>query len=134
VRALVLQRRLDLLLRPAAGLLGDVRDRHAGVPVRKLVGSVLRRRLGGRLLLRRGPGAADRLDLDLRELGAEAGMALVALLGAVLADADLLAERGADDPRGHLALRRELELAVAAEHQHLGMEGLALFHGQPVHE
>src|SRR3954453_16290455 len=60
VRALVLERGLGLLGRPAAGLLLDVGDGHVGVPARQL-----RRCLGGRLLLlrRRGllRGAADRL-------------------------------------------------------------------------
>ena len=61
-------------------------------------------------------------------------MPAVAGLRAVLADADLLAERRADDPRRHLRLRRELEGAVAAEHQHLRMEGLALLRRQAVDE
>src|SRR5690242_4350244 len=102
VRGFVLERRVDLL----------------GRPVRRLL---LGLRLGGRLLLRGRAalcGAADRLDLDLRELRAEAGLAPVARLGLVLADHDLVAERRADDARRHLRLRCELELPVAAEHQH----------------
>src|SRR6478752_5138179 len=129
VRALVLERGLDLLARPVSRSLLDVRDRQVGVILHQLRGGLgLLRRSG---LLR---GAADRLDLDLRELGAEAGMPAVARLGAVLADAELLAERRADHAGGHLRLRSELERAVAAEHQHLRMEGLALFRRQAVDE
>src|SRR3954453_2193320 len=134
VRALVLERSLDLLGRPAAGLLVDVRDGHVGVAARQLRG----RLLGGRLLLLGGgglPGAAtDRLDLDLRELGAEAGVPAVARLRAVLTDAYLLAERRADHARGHLRLGRELERTIAPEHEYLRMEGLPLLRGQAVDE
>ena len=78
---------------------------------------------------------ADRLDLDLRQLGAEAVVAPVAGPPAVLADQDLVAELVADDLGRHLdALRRELGLAVAADEQHLRVEGLALVDGEPVHE
>src|SRR3954453_3358432 len=134
VCVLVLERRLDLLGRPVAGLLGDVLDCHVRVTARQLRGSL--RRL---LLLRRGRAGAlrraDRLDLDLRQLRAEAGVLAVAGLRPVLADPDLFAQRGADHLRGHLgAARGELELPVAAEHQHLRMEGLALLRRQAVHE
>src|SRR6478736_5179799 len=137
VRALVLERGLDLLARPVSRSLLDVRDRQVGVILHQLRGRLFLLR-GGRLgLLGRSGllrGAADRLDLDLRELGAEAGMPAVARLGAVLADADLLAERRADHAGGHLRLRSELERAIAAEHQHLRMEGLALLRRQAVDE
>src|SRR6478609_7732691 len=119
VRALVLERGLDLLARPVSRSLLDVRDRQVGVVLHELRRCLflLRGRLflprGGRLgLLGRSGllrGAADRLDLDLRELRAEAGMPAVARLGAVLADADLLAERRADHAGGNLRLRSELE-------------------------
>src|SRR4051812_12306230 len=138
VRPLVLQRRLDLFRRPAAYLLVDVGDGHVGVASRKLrSGLLLLRRcllLRRGVLLRRASRAPDRLDLDLRELCAKAGMPAIAALRPVLADADLLAERRADHPRGHLSLRRELELALAPEHQHLRMEGLALRRRQSVDE
>src|SRR6478752_6674662 len=126
VRALVLERGLDLLARPVSGALLDVRDRQVGVILHQLRRCLVL--LRGRLVLLRGGrlgllgrsgllrGAADRLALDLRELGAEAGMPAVARLGAVLADADLLAERRADHAGGHLRLRSELERAVPAEH------------------
>ena len=92
----------------------DLRHGQVGVP---LGGATGRRGRGVacRLCLRRGclalrrrfPGA-DLLDLDAREPGAEAGVAPVALLGLVLADADLVAELVADDARGHRnAFRRE---------------------------
>ena len=133
MRALVLERGLDLLCVPAAGLLVDVGDRHLGVAARQLRGRFGSRLflLGGSRLLR---AAADRLDLDLRELGAETGVAAVARFRLVLADPDLLAERRADHARGHLRLRRELEGTVAAEHQHLRMEGLAFLSRQAVDE
>src|SRR5438132_9777067 len=90
VRPLVLERRRDLLSRPAAGLLGDLLDRHVRVAAREL-----RRRLG-RLLLRgrgrAGPLGADQLDLDLRQLRPEPRLAAVAGLRPVLADHDLVAE------------------------------------------
>jgi hypothetical protein len=128
--------RLDLLGRPAVHFLRDLHHREVRVPPWKLVWSFLLRRrllLGRRLLLPfRG---SDRLDLDLRELGAEAGVALVAALRLVLADPNLLPQRRSDDPRGHLrALRRQLEGAVAAEHQHIRVKGLALLHRQAVDE
>ena len=45
----------------------------------------------------------------------------------VLADPDLVSERAADDRRRHLRpLRRELGLPVAAEEEHVRMEGLAV--------
>src|SRR4029077_5266634 len=100
-------------------------------------GLLLGRRLlpGCRLLLRRCLRGADRLDLDLRQLGAEARVALVPALRLLTADPALLPERRADDPSRHLrALRSELEHAVAAEHQHVRMEGLAFGHGQAVDE
>src|SRR5690242_21658800 len=142
VRGFVLERRVDLLGRPVRRLLLDLRDRQVGVAVRQLRGRRLGLllfglRLGGRLLLRGSAalrGTADRLDLDLRELRAEAGLAPVARLGLVLADHDLIPQRGADDARRHLRLRRELELPVAAEHQHLRMEGLAFLRGDAVDE
>jgi hypothetical protein len=61
-------------------------------------------------------------------------VAAVAGLRAVLADPDLLAELRADHARRDLRLRRELERAVAAEHQHVGMEGLALGRRNAVHD
>src|SRR5438309_1139537 len=66
----------------------------------------LRRRL--RLFLLRGCCArtgADRLDLDLGELRAMPRVAPVAGTAPVLADPDLLAERGADDLHRHLDAR-----------------------------
>src|SRR3954453_16274424 len=112
MRALVLERSLDLLGRPGPAVFVDVGEGHVAVAARQL-----RRRVGGLFLLGGSGllrGAADRLDLDLRELGAEAGVPAVAGLRLVLADPDLLAERRADHARGHLRLRRELEGTVAA--------------------
>src|SRR4029453_8899185 len=80
------------------------------------------------------PPPADRLDLDLRELGAEARLAAVAALRLVLADRDLVAQRRAADAPRHLRLGRKLERAVAAEHEHVGVEGLALLRRQAVDE
>src|SRR5436190_19046973 len=99
VRPLVLQRCLDLLGRPAGRFLVDVGDCHLRVARRHL-----RRRFRRHLLLRRGllprrPCPADRLDLDFGELRAETGVPAVALLRLLLADADLLADRGADNLR-----------------------------------
>src|SRR5205085_1559414 len=75
--------------------------------------SLLRRTLGlgllGRRLLLGGGLLADRLDLDLREPAAEAGVLLVPGLRLVLADPDLLAEHVADYAgRDGDALRPEL--------------------------
>src|SRR5881394_1498322 len=132
MRTLVLERRLDLLGRPARRFLVDVGDCHLRVAPRQL-----RRRFHGHLLLRRGlspRGPADRLDLDLGELGTEAGVPAVALLGLVLADADLLAERRADHFRRHLHARRQVRLAVSAGEENVRMERLALGGGDMVHE
>src|SRR5207302_9791114 len=89
----------------------------------------LRLRLGLGLFLLCGTRTrmrADRLDLDLRELGAEARMPAVALLGLVLPDPDLRAERRADHLRRHLDARREVRLAVAAREEDVRMKRLAL--------
>src|SRR2546421_435114 len=69
---------------------------------------------------------AEQLDLDLRELGAETRMPAVALLGLVLPDPDLRAERRADHLRRHLDARREVRLAVAAREEDVRMKRLAL--------
>ena len=61
-------------------------------------------------------------------------MAAVAGLRLVLADPDLLAELRADDLRRHLDLGSELERAVAADHEHFGVEGLAFLGRHAVHE
>src|SRR5437763_5162495 len=132
VGPLVLQCRLDLLGRPTGRFFVDVGDSHLRVAARQL-----RRRLRTLLLLRRGlsrPRPTDRLDLDLRELGAEAGVPAVALLRLVLADSDLLAERGADHFRGHLHARRQVGLAVPSREEDLRMERLALGGADVVHE
>ena len=68
-------------------------------------------------------------------MGAEAVPSPVARPPAVLADDDLLAELVADDLGRDLdALRGQLGLAVAPDEEHLRVEGLALFHGKPVHD
>src|SRR6266849_6396292 len=94
VRALVLERGLEIRTPPAVRRLGDLRDRQLVVVLRRMRGARRRRsRLGllrrGRLGLRRRlrlrrllPGAADRLDLDLREAAAVAVVLPVA--GALL--------------------------------------------------
>ena len=61
-------------------------------------------------------------------------MALVAILGPVLADPDLLAEDVADNARRHLRPRRERPGAVAADEQHARLEGLALVRADAVDE
>src|SRR3954451_4654233 len=104
------------------------------------LGRGLRRRLrlGLRLRLCRRRGlaraGADRLDLDLRQARAEAGVLAVAGALLVLADPDLLAELVADDARRDGDRRREVGLAVAADEQHLRAERLALVGLEPVHQ
>jgi hypothetical protein len=88
----VLERCFELFVAPAPGLLADLGDGQVAVTLGELPGSLLRL-LACRLLRRRPLRAADRLDLDLRQLRAEAGVAAIARLRAVLPDPDLLAER-----------------------------------------
>src|SRR5262245_45516202 len=83
-----------------------------------------RRRRGLRLLLRLRLRRrarllrADRLDLDLGQRGAEAGVTPVTGPLTVLADADLRPAALPDHARGHRdVLRRKLRLAVAADEQ-----------------
>src|SRR5205823_9917173 len=108
-------------------------------------GSLLRGGLGLRLLrgrlrlllLRAAGGAtrgADRLDLDLGQLRAEARVALVARALLVLADPDLVAESGADDLRRHLDARRQVRLPVTAREEDVRMERLPFGGRQPVDE
>src|SRR5437763_5742616 len=139
VRALVLERGFELGLPPLRGALRDLRDGHVAIALRE----TFRRRGGGCLLLpllllrlRGGRSLpADRLDLDLRQARAEARLAAVAGLRAVLADPDLFAADVADDPRRHeTRLRAQVRLAVAADEQHVGREGLALVGAKPVDE
>src|SRR5919201_3314330 len=82
----------------------------------------LRLRLRGRFrllllgLLRRRLLRADRLDLDLRQARAEAGVPPVARLRPVLADPDLVAAHVAEDARGDEAgLRLQVGLTVTAD-------------------
>src|SRR5207244_3103368 len=77
---------------------------------------------------------ADRLDLDLREFGAEARVPAVALLGFVLADPDLRSEGRADHLRRDLDPRREVRLAVAAREEDIRMKRLSLVGRKPVDE
>src|SRR4051812_529605 len=83
---------------------------------------------GSFCLLRRGALLrSDRLDLDLGQLAPVAVVPAVAGAAAVLADPDLLAEHVSDDPdRDRTVLRREIGIAVAAEHEDARLEGLAL--------
>src|SRR5215204_5610723 len=100
---------------------------------RRLLRSRLRLVLRGsfRLLRRSALLRSDRLDLDLRQLAPVARMAAVAGATAVLPDHDLVAEHVADDAHGHRAvLRREIGVAVAAEHEDARLEGLALGHAE----
>src|SRR5262249_57673668 len=124
VRPLVLQGRLYFLGRPVRRVLVDGGDRHLRVTARQL-----RRRLSPLLLLLRcrlSPGGpADRLDFDLGELRAEAGVPAVALLRLVLADADLLAERRADHLRCHLHPRGQVPLALPPRTPHPPIEPLS---------
>src|SRR5262249_26317200 len=125
VRVLELECGLELLELPALRLLVDVRHREIGVAARRL--RPLRLGGYGLLLRRRGRalrGGADRLDLDLRERGAEASLAPVAGLRAALADPHLVATDMADDLRRHLDARREIPVAVATGEEHIGMERL----------
>src|SRR4051812_39535656 len=86
-----------------------------GLRLRRRLRLLRSRSLRLRSRSRAGRLLADRRDLDLREAGAMAVVALVARPLLVLADPDLLAEDMADDGRRHLhALGRELGLAVAA--------------------
>ena len=78
--------------------------------------------------------AADGLDLDLRERGAEAGVAAVAGALLVLPDADLRALHGAEDLRLHHGARVEIRLTVSAHEQDGGRERRAVVLVQPVHE
>src|SRR5262245_40453755 len=106
---------------------------------------LLRRRAGlsrsrtGGLLRRRRPRRlhADGLDLDLRQAAAVAVAPAIAGAAAVLADDHLLTEDVSGHLRRHLgALERvaELRLAVASEHDQVGMEGLPLVMRQAVDE
>src|SRR5579871_470854 len=63
-----------------------------------------------------------------------AAVLFVAGAALVLADADLLAELVADDPRGHGRRRREIGRAIPADEQDARLEGLALVHLQAVDE
>ena len=155
VRLLVLERCLDVRAAPARRVLRDLGDRHVLVALRRVRGARRRfglRRGGLRLLrrsLRRGFGlrllrcglrrslaraGPDRLDLDLRQARAEAGVLAIAGAALVLADADLVAERVADDARRHRRRRREIGLAFAADEQDARIERLALVGLQAVDE
>src|SRR5581483_4375186 len=84
---------------------------------------------GGRLA-----AGADRLDLDLRQARAEAGVAPVAGAPFVLSAADLVAERVADHARRHRRRRRDVRLAVAPDEQDARVERLPLVGLQAVDE
>src|SRR6266540_2701301 len=136
---LELECRLELVELPALGLLVDVDDREVRVAARRLRGGgrCLFLRRGGSRLLRRRRGAlgrADRLDLDLRQRGAEAGLAAVAGLRPALADPDLVPAHVTDDLRRHLYLRRQVAVAGAAGEEDVRVERLPLVGRQPVDE
>src|SRR5258708_1356343 len=153
VRALVLERGLEIRAPPAGRRLGDLRDRQLVVVLRGmrrargrrcgrlylrgggLRGRLrLRRRLG---LLRWGSllrGAADRLDLDLRQAAAVAVVLPVARALLVLADPDLLAELMAEHAGRHGRRRREVGRPVAADQEDARREGLALTRRELVDE
>src|SRR5206468_12139081 len=130
----------DLRDRQLLVALRRMRDAHAGRRVGCLrLGTGLlgsrRRRLGLRLRRRGLPRrTADRLDLDLRQAAAEAGVPLVPGPPLVLADANLLAELVAHDAGGHGRRRREIGAAVAADEQDARIERLALVRLESVHE
>src|SRR5215211_4488243 len=84
-----------------------------------------------RLLRRGGLLRSDRLDLNLRQLAPVARVAAVTGAAAVLPHHDLVAEHVADDAHGHRAvLRRQIGVAVTAEHEDARLEGLALGHAE----
>ena len=94
------------------------------------------RRLRFRLRRRGGLPCAgpDRLDLDLGQAAAEACVLPVAGPPLVLADADLVAQHMADDPRGDRRRGRQIGVAVAADEQDAGAERLPLVGLQPIDE
>src|SRR5438309_2047211 len=76
----------------------------------------------------------DRLDLDLGQAAAEACVLPVAGPPLVPADADLVAQHMADDPRGDRRRGRQIGVAVAADEQDAGAERLPLVGLQPIDE
>src|SRR4051794_28353756 len=144
--ALVLERGLDVRAAPVGDALGDLRDGHVLVALRRM--RLARRRLGGRGGGRRlGSGLrgggrlvggglrssaagalADRVDLDLRQAGAETGVLLVAGAALVLADPDLVALDVADDGRGD----RDAGAVAVGDEQQVGREALALVRLQAI--
>jgi hypothetical protein len=82
-------------------------------------------------------GAASALGLRAREARAEAVAPAVAGPLLVLADDELRAEHVLGHPGGDLRageLVAEARLTVPADQQHLGLEGLAFLHRQPIDE
>src|SRR5437764_3422285 len=141
VLALVGQGRLERQEIPGRRELGDLRDGQLRVALGHRAGDLgLRRlrlglglRLCSRLRLLRLLGSrrlrrADRLDLDAGQARAEAGVLLEAVLRAVLADPDLVAEHVLDDAGRDRGLRLQVDvLAVAADEEDCRLERLACF-------
>jgi hypothetical protein len=98
--------------------------RRGGLLRRRLLRLLGRLGLGGSTRL---AGATDRLDLDLRQRRAKTCVAAVAGALLVLADADLRPTLLADDADGDgHPFRRDRDVAVAADEQHLRREGGAV--------